>query len=274
MEQLKISVPESINDIQLKDYQEYARRTASPEVTHAEYEQAILQCFYRIGPNQERRMSLTDRADIIQAAKLCLAENPVYYPRFKHKGKEWGMIPNFDKMTFGEGADLSSIKNYREGLHRAMGILYRPITKSRGHLYKIEPYRPQRKYHEELEDMPTGIALGALVFFWSIGKDCLTDIRKSLNRQANSTKHTSESHKNGDGTITFTAFARETLEDLEKLLNARYLRSFYGLPMRATWQLHINKQPHELLQSNYADQRDSRSQRNHDHDHPRRAGQN
>ena len=52
---------------------------------------------------------------------------------FKLKGTdgvevEFGMIPNFDKMSYGEYQDLEGYLFDEKNLHKAMAVLYRPIS--------------------------------------------------------------------------------------------------------------------------------------------------
>ena len=54
-----------------------------------------------------------------------------------------------------------------------MGVLYRPITKKFRGKYLVEDYKGD-SYHDALKHMPMDAVVGAMVFFWNLGLDCLT----------------------------------------------------------------------------------------------------
>lgn len=90
--------------------------------------------------------------------------------RFKIKNKEYGLVPNFSKITAGELIDLDTlfVNNDIIGL---ISILYRPVKKKQFNpfnifgqtRYTIEKYKEPQ--HEIFAEVPLAITQGALSFF-------------------------------------------------------------------------------------------------------------
>ena len=72
-------------------------------------------------------------------------------------------------MTFGEWIDLDTYINDWSQMHKAMAVLFRPVTLGLGKNYNIEKYEGSSKYSEVMLDMPLDVVLGAMVFFYTLG---------------------------------------------------------------------------------------------------------
>ena len=59
------------------------------------------------------------------------------FPLKSAEGKEYefGFIPNLDKMSFGEYVDIDTYINDNTQLHKAMAVLFRPISNTIGNTY-------------------------------------------------------------------------------------------------------------------------------------------
>ena len=79
----------------------------------------------------------------------------------------FGFIPKLDDISLGEFIDLDNYIGDWQQIHKAMAVLYRPITFQKGDLYLIEDYEGSDKYSEVMKDAPVNVALGAVVFFLS-----------------------------------------------------------------------------------------------------------
>lgn len=101
-------------------------------------------------------------------------EKPAFVDRFTLEGVEYGFIPSWKKMSFGEFADLDTLMTKKpeevlDYLHIITAILYRPITKSKSeHNFEIEKYT-QDTLEERAElfknKLDVEYALGAQFFF-------------------------------------------------------------------------------------------------------------
>lgn len=97
-------------------------------------------------------------------------------------GKEYGFIPDWEKFSAGEWIDMETYtKDFWQTAHKAMSILYRPITQKWGDTYAIEDYTAQEDARPFL-DMPAPAVAGALLFFWTTEQRLLNDLKSSLLR--------------------------------------------------------------------------------------------
>jgi hypothetical protein len=84
-------------------------------------------------------------------------------PTFKHRGIEYGFIPNISAdLTLGEYIDLNSYAENVDDTIKWLSVLYRPITGKHGNLYTIEEY--SGKVYP-FEDLDVKVLLGAQFFF-------------------------------------------------------------------------------------------------------------
>lgn len=109
----------------------------------------------------------------IQKVIEMINEKPDFIQRFIHNGVEYGFIPNLDEITTGEFIDLDDYMKEGKQLHRIASILYRPVIKSAGKTYQIEPYEGTQKYSTIMNDVNYKVILGALVFFCNLRNSLL-----------------------------------------------------------------------------------------------------
>lgn len=91
-------------------------------------------------------------------------------------GTTYGFEPDLSKMSYGMYLDIQEYKDLaiNEKWAEVMSMLYRPVTKSKGVLYEIEPY-DGKKDSEKFMDLDMTIHFGALFFFLNI----LTQLSRS-----------------------------------------------------------------------------------------------
>lgn len=121
--------------------------------------------------------------EIIRKINNLITEKPALANRFIFDGKEWGFIPNLQKITTNEFIDLEGYIKDGKQLHRIAAILYRPIKSQNllkrtinslffeGDLYEIEKYEGTQKYADVLKNIDFRIVMGAMFFFSSLGED-------------------------------------------------------------------------------------------------------
>lgn len=93
--------------------------------------------------------------------------------RFKIGGVEFGLIPDFDKITTGEFLDLSSYESDVGNIHRLMAILYRPVTKSYKTRYNIEEYEGSDKYKDIMLKVDAKVYISVIGFFLTLNQVCM-----------------------------------------------------------------------------------------------------
>jgi len=213
--EVKLSIPTTLNEITLGQYQEFAKLDVAKE---SEVQSKMIEIFCQV-PNQVvRNMKATDIVDICTILNNMFDTNHQLINRFKLGKQEYGFIPSLEDMSFGEYVDLDTYIGDNNNLHRAMNVLYRPIDFKQGDRYKIKDYNPDT--NEDAKDYPLDAVLGAIVFFYDLGKDLSTVMLNSSN-QANEETLVQylTSLPNGVGTIQSMESLTEILQSLKISLN-------------------------------------------------------
>ena len=92
--------------------------------------------------------------------------------RFKIGKTEFGFCPSLDDLSFGEFVDIENTISDWDTMHKAMAVLYRPITERIDSKYKIEKYRGD-SWHDAMLQMPSSVAVSAINFFFHLEADLL-----------------------------------------------------------------------------------------------------
>jgi hypothetical protein len=148
---------------------------------------------------------------------------PKFQATFKIQDTEFGFIPNLEDMSFGEYIDLESNISSVETFHKAMAVMYRPITKKVKDRYEIFEYKGTDEFSDVMKYASLDVVLGATVFFSTLGSDLVQHTLTSLETEIkkNPKIMTLAKERNlindGDGTIQSMRFLKETLQSLMKL---------------------------------------------------------
>ena len=133
MVEVSISLPKSINDIKLGDYQKYMKvYEANKDVDDANFlELKLLEAFCEIDLLTANQMPFETFDFALQYMSDIFKEKTPLIRRFKMKGidgvtAEFGFIPNLSKMSLGEYVDLDTYISDMENMHKAMAVLFRP----------------------------------------------------------------------------------------------------------------------------------------------------
>ena len=159
---VKITVPTSLSEIKLSQYQKFLRTTKDSEDINFINKQ-IVGIFCDLPDDVVN--SITQKsfdeicADITNLLKT--VNNQKLQRIVNYDGKEYGFIPNLDDITVGEQADLSEYIKDWQNMGKALGVMYRPVTLKRKEAYLIKEY----KGDGVSLDMPLDVALGAYFFF-------------------------------------------------------------------------------------------------------------
>ena len=237
MVEVEISLPKSINDIKLKDYQRYMKvYEANKEVDDANFlELKLLEAFCEIDLLTANQMPFETFDFALEHMSNVFKQKTPLTRRFKMKGTdgvtaEFGFIPNLSKMSLGEYVDLDTYISDMENMHKAMAVLYRPVHNSwegKEH-YRIAEYEGTEKYAEVMKEMPLGIALGAMVFFYRLGmklsKHMMDYSLQMLETQELSEEQSQRLQKDMDGIKASMHLLEGMPFDLEALPIYRYTR--------------------------------------------------
>ena len=182
-DKLIVHIPESIADVTLGQYIEIQKLLAR-ELDDVAFTERLIMIVSKISKRDVKKIDVKDYEMIGQAVNAALNTDSEFQPRFTMKGVEYGMIPNFDKITQGEYIDLTTTTEDNSNLAIIMSVLFRPVVKSdsRGN-YEIEPYDASQERIKLMSNAPMNVVNGAMVFFWSLAKELKTYTEKSMQDQ-------------------------------------------------------------------------------------------
>jgi hypothetical protein len=200
---VKLSIPD-LNEITLSQYQEFLQIEEPTD-------EDILCVFLGLSKDSIRKILSKDIRRVSAEIGKLFTEEQKFQQTFKLDGKEFGFIPNLDEITYGENTDISTYLGDWEQMHKAMAVMYRPITMRRKGKYLIEDYEGSAKYSDLMKRAPLNVTLGAMVFFYSLISDLLKAIPNFIQREV--MEHPQTLAENGAGILSYTHLLREMLED-------------------------------------------------------------
>ena len=215
--QVEILVPDTLSEITLEQYQKFLKiQNDNDDETFLAVK--MIEIFCGIRGDTIMKMKASSIRDITGILTDMFNQKPPLVREFTMKGKEYGFIPKLEDMSFGEYVDLDTYMGDIENIHKAMAVLYRPITQKYNDKYLIEEYEGEDT--EIMKDMPMDAVLSSIIFFYNLGMDLSRAMLNSLQQEENKAlvqQLTSE--KNGDGINHFSDSLKEILEELKISLN-------------------------------------------------------
>jgi hypothetical protein len=210
--ELKVVVPTSLSEITLDQYQRFARLEGDEEfLTHK-----MLEIFCGVPLAKLPNARIKDVSHVTKHINGMLAEKPNLKPTFTLGDQTFGFIPELDNITYGEFVDLDTYLQDVQNMHKAMGVLYRPITQQVKSRYLIEPYESAGKYADLMKQAPMDVVLGGVLFFWRLGNELLQATLTSLEaKQMMNTQGKGSSQSDGDGMQQYISSLKAMLEDLQ-----------------------------------------------------------
>lgn len=230
---LELNVPTKMSDIKLEQYQKYLKVVNGVDQESEESVNFVnlkaLEIFCGLQLKDSYKLPISEFSGIIEDLSSALDESTPLVKRFWFRGSngeevEFGMIPDLNNMSFGEYVDLDKYISSWPDMHKAMAVLFRPITKKRKDLYDIEEYDSSDKYSDYMRYMPLNVALGAVVFFYRLGmKLSKHTMNSSLNQMTKDQRSQVEKaflDKNGVGISQFMHLLEEMSQNLIRLPNS------------------------------------------------------
>ena len=164
---MKLIVPNKMSEIKLADYQKFVRLEGDDEFLSRKAVEIF--CDLKMDVIlQMKSSSLTSVTSILMNA---FAEKPALTQKFTIGKQTFGFLPSLEEITVGELNDVDQYISDWSQMHKAMAVLYRPVVATFGNRYEIEKYEGSDKYAEQMKEMPLDVTIGAMVFFWTLGKD-------------------------------------------------------------------------------------------------------
>ena len=226
------TIPETLRDIKLSQWQRYIEileKNKDAELTGF-LEKKLLGIFCGVELKDVDRIGLSVFDNTIQHLSNVLNSKPELVKTFKMTGTddvtvEFGLIPNFDKMSYGEFVDLEKYLFVDKDLHRAMAVMYRPVKlKSKGS-YLIHDYNGTDYLAEVMKNTPLDVALSARVFFYRLATKLsnftMAYTLKELQQKQEGRKD-KHSVKSGETIKQYLHSLEKMSEELEKLQNFQY----------------------------------------------------
>ena len=214
---VEIYIPDTLSEITLGQYQKYLKYQSDNDDENF-LAIKMIEVFCGLRNTTVRAMKAKSIRDITRILTDMFSEKPQLIKQFEMNGLTYGFIPDLENMSFGEYIDLDTFIGDTENLHKAMGVLYRPITQSYKDKYIIEKYAGDK--YEDMVNMPMDAVLSSILFFYHLGMELSTTMLNSLEDQEeeNLVQYLS-SIKNGDGINQFSVSLKGILEDLKISLN-------------------------------------------------------
>lgn len=177
-----IYIPEKLSDITLEQYQKFAKLNTEENQNSNFLLHKMVEIFCRLDLKDIARIKYQYVNSIVSDLNNIFNAKTELIQTFKLKGVDYGFIPKLDDITLGEYIDLDNNISDWETMHKAMAVLYRPITLQKGDRYQIEDYTAKEDT-EKFKDMPLDVVMGSLVFFWSLSSELLQITLKYLAKE-------------------------------------------------------------------------------------------
>jgi hypothetical protein len=210
---VSIALPKTANDVPLRTYQQFLQIEEPTE-------NDLLALFGGLSDKAIGKIPTRELSRITTHLTSLFEEAPLQRI-FTLDGVTYGFIPKLDDITWGENQDVSTyLQDKGKSLNKAMAVLYRPITYRKGEKYLIEEYEGSEKYAEVLKDMPMGVALGAMGFFFDLLKDLLKCIPNFIQKEMEKQTFSSE---DGERITSSILLLKATLGDMMTLQKPDYI---------------------------------------------------
>lgn len=185
-----------------KDYLAYQKETEENIDTPINL---ILKHFYKIdNPEKLKYDDISNK--VYEVSNILNSLNDVKLKSIiTLNNNNYGIVPDFQDITLGELYDLEQNITILE----QMSILYRPIIKSKGDKYKIEKYSGKLEKDLFEQNITVEEMVGFANFFLSLSEEFLSYTKKYMEAEATHLNLKKASVKNGVGTDSSTAFAKE-----------------------------------------------------------------
>jgi len=220
---LDITLPTSLSEIPLSRYQEFI--SMKDKSNDEEFiAQKMIQIFCGIKLGEVAKIKMKHLNELIAHFTKVFSEKPKLVHRFKIKDLEFGFIPRFDDISFGEYVDLENYLKDWKTYHKALSVMYRPIKTRYKDKYEIVDYEPNEDMQDLMKYAPLDVAISSSFFLSNLGVELLKAIphflKKELKKMTKDSTNTQKEHnleKIGDGIQASMDSLTETLQSLTKL---------------------------------------------------------
>ena len=161
---LDILLPTNLSEIPLSRYQEFI---AMKEKSNDEefIAQKMIQIFCGMKLGEVAKIKMKHLNELIAHFTKVFSEKPQLIRKFKIKDIEFGFIPKFDDISFGEYVDLENYMKDWKTYHKALSVMYRPIKNTNKDKYEIVDYEPNEDMQDLMKFAPLDVAISSSFFF-------------------------------------------------------------------------------------------------------------
>ena len=215
---VEMYIPDTLSEITLRQYQKYLKYQKDNDDENF-LAIKMIEVFCGLRNHTVRSMKAKSIRDICKILTDMFNEKPELVKQFEMKGITYGFVPDLENITFGEYIDLDTFIGDFENMHKAMAVLYRPITQSYKDKYTIEKYTGDK--FSDMINMPMDAVFSSILFFYHLGMELSTVMMNSLETQEeeeNLVQYLS-SIESGDGINQFGVYLDKMLQDLKISLN-------------------------------------------------------
>ena len=192
---IEINIPTNLNEITLGDFQLYWSTNKT--------DKDKLKYLLKLNDYTIDHLARHTILELVDAIDDLLSQEVEFQQFVTLGGVEFGFIPNFENISMAEFIDLDSHISEIETLHTACAVMFRMIDKQDGINYSLKEYNPEHGADLLMKHLPLGVALGAKVFFWNLGRELLEIIPNYLTEEMGemNTATNINFHKGGDGMV-------------------------------------------------------------------------
>jgi hypothetical protein len=220
---IKISIPDSLNEITLDQFQKFDKLTKENEPSEF-VNQKTIEIFCNIQLKEIAKISYQSSKEILEHLNVLFEKKHKFVQSFDLFGVKYGFEPNIEEISTGAYIDAENYLTDVQTLHKAMAVLYRPIIAKTKDLYTIEPYESALKYEGVMKSAPLDVVFGMQVFFWDLGIELLTAMsRYTVDNLSEDEKKALG--KNMDGINQSMQLLREICSDLTKSQGYQFISS-------------------------------------------------
>ena len=218
---LDILLPTNLSEIPLSRYQEFI--AMKEKINDEEFiAQKMIQIFCGMKLGEVAKIKMKHLNELIAHFTKVFSEKPQLIRKFKIKDIEFGFIPKFDDISFGEYVDLENYMKDWKTYHKALSVMYRPIKNTNKDKYDIVDYEPNEDMQDLMKFAPLDVAISSSFFLSSLGIELLkatqTYLKKELKKMTASTNSAKDTKlaKTGVGMEVSMDWLTETLQSLMK----------------------------------------------------------
>lgn len=220
MEKVELLIPNTLHEITLEQYQRFIEAKVN-NVDEEVLKIKAISIFCNVPEAFVYMMKQTDVVDISKRLYDLFESQKTFFNQFELNNVKFGFIPNLEEITHGEYIDLDTNIVDWTTYHKAMAVMFRPITEQKKDNYLIEKYEGTANYSDVMKYAPMSVVFGAMLFFYHLGNELLMSsvnyLEKELKKMSKEKLNTMRSNSlinDGDGINIYINSLKEMLQSL------------------------------------------------------------